>query len=433
MTSKAIVVALTLAVLIAGCLGMIGHATGMNTASPHPFGTVPGAPTGLHVIYVTGKMLEFAWTAPTGGGITNYTLYIGPICSARLGYSSFGGTTLSITGRSPSTVYCVEVTAWNLTGESRGIWGNFSTTPFIAAESGSGTIAISTVAGNSLILFTDSNAPSDSQTNIWNPVATSAGMSIYNTTTGVTGTDSIIIGGYGFAFQVQASPLDQILAYGTDLTTTVASALPVRSVAVISGLAVPAPCSASGGSAWNVSAYVEAGNAACVSGWSQNVSTGVSPTLSMNGTYFGSGSQYAAWVEIAAQGVPPPGAPSMVWANTTGADSINVSWVADPGLIINYTVEYGVYGGPLGNLTSAGTTIYLIVYGLATDTEYTFKVAAWTSGGMSPWSVPVSNTTALSGGGPAPAVNASGGIMLVAMLGVVLAGVVIASARRKGD
>ncbi|MGA7861319.1 MAG: fibronectin type III domain-containing protein [Thermoplasmata archaeon] len=82
-------------------------------------GSVPSAPTSLHVTGETGTTIGLAWNAPAGP-VLNYTVYYGLTCGSLTHPVSTAGTTTSftLTGLQQNTAYCAAVTAWNSTGQS---------------------------------------------------------------------------------------------------------------------------------------------------------------------------------------------------------------------------------------------------------------------------------------------------------------------------
>lgn len=90
---------------------------------------IPSPPTNLQVTAKTATSLSLSWTAPSAGlgPIVNFTgLYEVSTCGATSGNSigtwvysvSVGtGTTVTISGLSPSTTYCVGVAAWTQGGQ----------------------------------------------------------------------------------------------------------------------------------------------------------------------------------------------------------------------------------------------------------------------------------------------------------------------------
>jgi hypothetical protein len=86
--------------------------------------SVPQAPTHLALVSKTTTTIDFNWTNPFGGaGIINNTVAWGAGASCPIGFPTFhslgmAGSSYTITTLSPSTLYTMQVYAWNSSGES---------------------------------------------------------------------------------------------------------------------------------------------------------------------------------------------------------------------------------------------------------------------------------------------------------------------------
>lgn len=115
-----------------GSIEMMGVLLNVSPMAPAPLSSVPPAPTGLLSYRSSTTWTDLSWVAPPGGGLLNYTIYDNTVsggCSGTLSANSLGGTgtTYNLTGLSSGTAYCIEVRAWNATGQGPGDWINVTT------------------------------------------------------------------------------------------------------------------------------------------------------------------------------------------------------------------------------------------------------------------------------------------------------------------
>ena len=94
-------------------------------SSPVVFTTaeVPAAPTAVTHGATTLTTIALSWTNPAGGGLLNDTVYwkVGYLsCGGGMTAHSIGsaGTSYTIPGLTTGTVYSIEITTWNVTGQS---------------------------------------------------------------------------------------------------------------------------------------------------------------------------------------------------------------------------------------------------------------------------------------------------------------------------
>jgi Fibronectin type III domain len=92
-----------------------------STQSVTTLTVVPAAPTGLSASPLSGTSIALSWTSPTisSGNLLNDTVYYGTNCGALSSKASTGASVQSytVTGLSPSTPYCFDVTAWTQAGQ----------------------------------------------------------------------------------------------------------------------------------------------------------------------------------------------------------------------------------------------------------------------------------------------------------------------------
>lgn len=396
------------------------NATGQSpSATPATGYTTPAAPTALTATTVSDVRINLAWTNPAGTLSDNHVyVFAGAACGGSPTGHDLGSvvTGYGVTGLTPATAYSFEVTATGAGGEGTdsACVANTTYDPIPAAPT---NLKAATVSATEIDLTWTNPAGTltDNHVYVWDS-SCSVPVTSYDLGSAMTSYhDTALSGATAYAFDVTASTIS---GEGSPSLCPQNTTLP----AAASGLTGSALTDASVHLAWTNPSGTLTGTEAyayptvgCTGSPSADA-TGITANGAVTFAYSNSLSHHTTYyfdVVPSSAGGPaaaasncfaittdyaPPNAPAMEWANTTGTTSINVSWLAaGPGVVINYTVEYGFYGGAIGNLTSAGTVLYLIVTGLAPSTEYTFKVAAWTNGGESPFGSAVSNTTYGSG------------------------------------
>lgn len=287
-------------------------------------------------------------------------------------------------------------TAVGISTTPSGIHAFQDSSPFVFTSDCASMVTVT--AGDTLIVGSYRNyAPSDSLSNSWNIVQagpTANSMWLWNATVATSGTDTLSCVYNGWAVEVVDG---QTLASGVDMgagggyTSANPSAL-VQDAVALFGDEDYEQCDTSGGTAWAVYDCVVSG--ASISGYSQNVSSGVSPELSLNGTMYASS---LTWLEIPAQVSDVyPTAPTDLAATPASTTSIALTWDNPVGESLTDTLvnqSLGVGCTSPTPIDLEGVYSAYTATGLAPATAFSFNVAVSNATGFGPTSACVSAET----------------------------------------
>jgi fibronectin type 3 domain-containing protein len=397
--------------------GGTSNATGIVTAVT---AQVPGAPTGLTVGAVTTTTVPLSWSAPSGGGILNYTLYwfSGASCSGTVHAISVGtGTSETVSGLTSAVEICAKVTAWNATGQSSASSSvNGWTLPTTPIGPSTGTVTTTSI----VISWTNPSGTIVNDT-VYRYVGISCSGSVTATSlgsSGVTSTQSGLSSATNYAFAIQAWSTGGGSALSICVTkATLPGGVTGLTVGVVTATTISISWTNPSGSLDNDTVYQYTG-ASC-SGSVVATSIG-GPATSNTQTGLSSATEYAfivqAWSTGGAgadsscvAGWDLPAAPTSLTATGQTTTTISLSWSNPSGTLTDSYVFWEAGGSCSSpseiNIGSVATTYTKT--GLTTGNLYCFYVEAVGNGGASLQSTPVTDVTA-SVPGPATGLAVSG-------------------------
>lgn len=131
------------------------------------------------------------------------------------------------------------------------------------------------------------------------------------------------------------------------------------------------------------------------------------------------------YASIALFQAPPkaPGGLALVVATTA---TIEVSWTASPGTVLNYTVEFGSSCLALSIDRSVGNLTVYNITGLSPSQTICVAIVAWNATGASPSGAPLTVETKAQGGGGGAAVGAGPDVAALVAFGVLVASLAVA-------
>lgn len=408
-------------------VNVVGAGSYSSTVTATPY-TTPGAPTGLAAT-AGSSSISLSWTAPAsdgGSAITSYTLQYTPSGGSTVTVTGVSGTSRTLTGLVPGTLYTVAVAAVNVAGT-----GSFSSTatatPYTTPGAPTGLTA--TAGINSIDLsWTAPVSNGGSAITSYTVQYTPAGGST-QTVTGISGTSTTLTGLTARVLHtiavaaVNAGGAGSFSSTATATPNTVAGA-PTSLVATAGttsiSLSWTAPSSNGGLSITSYSVQYTP------SGGSTQTVTGISGTsttltgLTANTLYT------VAVAAVNAAGVGPysstatatpyttPGAPTSLIA-TAGSSAISLSWTAPSNnggsAITSYAVQYTPSGGSVQTVTGISGTSTMLT-GLTPQTLYTVSVVAVNAAGTGSYSSNVTATPYTTPGAPT-GLTATAGVSLI--------------------
>src|SRR2546427_930248 len=295
--------------------------TGSPTTTPPP-STSPGSPTGLTATTISSSQIDLSWTAPSGT-ISGYMIEraVGSgAFSTIVSNTATTSTTYSDTGTAYATQYTYRVSAINSVGTS---------TPSNTASATTLTSTLpSTTPPTTLSLAVNSvDLSGSSFTGQWVQLNDSSGKTI---ATGFT----------------------------------------------------PATFSVTSGSQYTV--FAANFQNVVFNHWSDgntNPSRAITPTQSTTLTAYYSTSS----TTTPPPSPTPPGSPTGLAATAISTSQINLSWTAPSGTISGYKIERSTSGGAFSTIVSntATTSTTYSDTGLASASQYTYRVSAINSAGTS--------------------------------------------------
>jgi Fibronectin type III domain len=379
-------------------------------------GGKPHAPTGVTQSATTTTSMTLSWSAPLGP-VINYTAY-------RYTQTACSGTQFSTATTSPTTTLGSltagssrwwEVDAWNSTGEGTRTSCVFTET-LTAAPTGvtvtassetsvtvSWTNPAGTLSGELVFWEAGSSCSSPTEVQLGSVVTSDLITGLVTGNQYCAYVEAVDVGGDSAASSTATGVTDQVPAAPTGLT-----------VGLVTTSTIPLSWTdPSGGGETNGTVY--AGPLGCAyNAW---YSVG-SSTPSFVATGFPSATSeclgVSEWngtgdspISVSVTGTTLPLAPTGVTIGTVTDSSIEVSWGASSGTILNYTLQEASSCSasvwiPFG---TSGTSD--VITGLPADSYYCYQVIAWSAGGQSAASAQVSTTTLLAPAPPGPPENFS--------------------------
>ena len=358
-------------------------------------GGILAAPTGLTVTGTTSSSVSLAWTAPSGT-VTGYDVY-----ENGTQVTTASGTSVTVTGLSPSTTYTFTVAAYNSLGtgpQSSPVQGTTSCSSGCTPGAPTGLSVTGTTSTTVSLSWT---APSGTVT----------GYYLYQNGTQVgssTGTSATVTGlspSTTYTFTVAAYNSSGTGPQSSSVQGTTSSSGGGGAPGAPTGLTVNATDATSVILSWTAPSGTVTGYYVYQNGTQVGSSTGTSATvtgLSASTTYTftvaaynssGTGTQSSS-VQATTSATSPSGAPTVTVTGVTST-SVSLSWTS-----VSQTEVYIIYVNGSTNTDTSSTSDTLS--GLTSSTTYTINVAAFSVfGQLGPQSAAVKATTLGSGGGGA--------------------------------
>ncbi len=400
-----------------------GTASAVISATTAAAPAAPGQVTGLIASAPTAGSVTLAWTAPTGGSVSTYTVQYritgGSVFATAS--ASVTGLTYTVTGLAPSTGYDFQVLAVNVSGSGpASAIASATTGPALPGQ----PTALSAGAATASSLKLGWSAPGSggppagytvqyriTGATVWATAGANV-TALSDTVTGLAASTS-------YDFQVIAvnatgsGPASATVTASTAAAALVApgqvTALAAGSIAATS-VALTWTAPASGGA---VGTYTVNYRVTGTTPWLTASASVTVPSFSVTGLAASTSYEFeviavnsvgagpASAVATAVTTAQPPAVPGQVTGLTTSAptaNSITLAWTAPSsgGPVATYTAQYRPTGGTgwttaSATLTSPGCT----VTGLSSGLGYDFQVIAVNAGGSGPPSAVVSATTTL--------------------------------------
>src|SRR5256712_132908 len=424
--------------------------TGSPTTTPPP-STSPGSPTGLTATTISSSQIDLSWTAPSGT-ISGYMIEraVGSgAFSTIVSNTATTSTTYSDTGTAYATQYTYRVSAINSAGTSTRSNSspattstpNLSSTTPPTTPSPTPTRCLFNAAPTPEIYtlsLHDALPISPSGTISGYMIERAVGSGAFSTIVSNTATTSTTYSDTGLAYATQYTyRVSAINSVGTSTpsntasATTLTSTLPPTTPPTTLSLAVnsvdlsgssftgqwvqlndssgktiatgftPATFSVTSGTQYTV--FAANFQNTVFNHWSDgntNPSRAITPTQSTTLT---------AYYSTSSTTTPPPsptptspGSPTGLAATAISTSQINLIWTAPSGTISGYKIERSTSGGTFSTIVSntATTATTYSDTGLASATQYTYRVSAINGIGTSTPSSSASATTVLSSSPP---------------------------------
>lgn len=373
--------------------------------------TVPGAPTiGTATVGVNQATVSFTAPVSNGGAaITGYTVTSSPGGITATGTAS----PITVTGLSPGIAYTFTVTATNAIGTSAAsAASNSITTPNVPGAP-TGLIATPGIAQASVSWTAPASnggsAITGYQVTIW---WNGGASSLTHTTTGLSYTFYSLGNGNSYYFTVKA-----VNAVGVSASSVASATVTTHNVPAAPTIGTASP----GVRSATVAFTPGANNGSAITSFTVTASpggavgTGSASPITVNGlsdataytftvtatNAVGTSAPSAASNQITTHAVP--GAPTGVFADFPGTNSMRVSWSAPASNGGSPLTGYTITSSP-GNVTlSVGAaTTTTTISGLAAGTTYTFTVQAFNAVGGGPLSAASNSAATISPTPPDP-------------------------------
>jgi Fibronectin type III domain len=415
-------------------------------------GQAPSAPTALTVTSVTSSSVHYSWSAPSGGGILNYTFlgYAGGTCSGTVTPVNVpSGTTETFSGLSSNELVSAKVVAWNSSGQGPASSCAFGRTATVPGAPTALAVTGETASSASYGWAAPSGGGIENYTFLWyvggscagtvTPVSIASGTT--ETVSGLSSNELISAAVTAWNATGEGSASSCVFAR----TATVPGAPTGMAAVALNATAVEISWSAPGGGGvvnYTARWYVTAG---CTGSWTpisvdatSAVITGLAADelVSAKATAWNVTGQSAASACAFARTPIPPGTPTSLAVAAVTGSTVSLTWDAPAtgGTISNYTLD--VYSGTsctgTTNAISVGTATNDTVQGLNPSSTFCFETIAWNGSLSGSYSTPVTATTnstaanATSGGAPGGIFSATGVIIPTWWLEVLGAGLVFA-------
>src|SRR5207245_1564182 len=409
-----------------------------TTSTPPPLPTLPGSPTGLTATTVSSSQIDLSWTAPSGT-ISGYAIErstSGGAFSTIVSNTATTSTTYSDTGLASATQYTYRVSAINSAGTSSPSNTGSATTltpPPLPTPSVSLTGLTATTVSSSQIDLSWT-APSGTISGYAIERSTSGGSFstiVSNTaTTSTTYSDTGLASATQYTYRVSAiNSAGTGSSSNTGSATTLTQTLPsddTFSLVSVSKAVRSQTCQLTGSKGWicsitttyvqppllgSATVYLEQGGSETSLGSITNsgtinniprdvdikiiVSGGFQPITKLIHTPV-SQTNYAYTCTVDGCNFTPdsssntatpaptsPGSPTGLTATTVSSSQIDLSWTAPSGTISGYMIERSACGGAFSTIVSntATTATTYSDTGLASATQYTYRVSAINSAG----------------------------------------------------
>jgi Fibronectin type III domain len=384
--------------------GGVGNASATVTAVTSQ---VPGAPTGLAMTSVGTTSIHTSWSAPSGGGILNYTMYWGTVLGTYTSSASVGtGTTYTIGSLTRAVTYYFVVSAWNATGQSpQSTHASATTLPGNPMGVTVGVVTATSVA----LTWTQGAGQTIVNDTIFaykNVGGVCGSVTYFSAGNATSGTATSLSGATAYCFAVMAfsagggSTLQTIFTNTTTLPAapTALSATSSTTTTISWGWSNPS------GTLTDDYLYWQAGTS-CAAATKIDIGSVVT-TYTLNPP-LSSATEYCAYVEaVSAGGASAASSTATGWTIPTTATSLVVNSVTTTTIVLGWSNPSGtlvndtIYRWTGAACSSALTTTSLgsaltsdTQTGLAGGTHYWFEVQAWSAGGGSALSLCVEGTT----------------------------------------
>jgi Phosphoesterase family/Fibronectin type III domain len=358
-------------------------------------GSAPAAPTGLSATTKSASSIALSWTNPSGGGLTNNTVYRGSSCGSWTRADSLGvATSVTVTGLAPHTFYCFAVSAWNSSGESpRSASATAATWGVPSAPTG---LTISNLTSSTLSLaWTNPSGGGLLNATVYRGSTcgqlrnvTSVGAVSATNVTGLTAHSyyCFAVGAWNSSGESALSASASTATIGTPAAPSGLTATNVTATGLDLTWTNPA-----GGGLLNDTIYRGTSCSMLTNVTSLGVATSARVTGLTPHTFYCFG--VAAWNGSGAGPISStasttttgvPAAPTGLTAGTVTSTTVALSWHnPSGGGLRNDTVYRGASCGSWNNVSSLGVTSSTNITGLSVHRTYCFAVSAWNGSGES--------------------------------------------------
>ena len=355
--------------------------------------TLPSAPTVVSATVSSTTIVSVAFT-PSSGTITSYRVTSNPGGIIGTGSSS----PVTVSGLSANTPYTFTVTATNSnSGETS---ASSSATTTVTTNSNAPTIGTATVLDASSISVAFTPPSGTGTITSYTVTSSPGGLTGTGTSSPITVTGLTSNTAYTFTVTATNSSGTSVASSSSTSVTTLPSSPTIGTASVLDSSSVSVAFTTPSGGNGTITGYTVTSS----SSTTIVIGTGTSSPIIVSGLTANTPYTFTVTATNSGGTSRPSGSSTSVTTKTI-APTIGVSTVLD---VSSVSVEFITPGGTgtitgytvtssPGGLTGTGTSSPIIVFGLTSNTPYTFTVTATNSGGTSVASSATTTVTTLPG------------------------------------